>query len=62
MSHYIVDVAVFGHVMDDSTPWGTENNHSKYEDYVTPMDQPIPFNLLIPYLSLWRQLNQYLSV
>jgi hypothetical protein len=34
MSHYIADVAVFGHVMGASTPWGTEKNHSNYEDYV----------------------------
>jgi hypothetical protein len=34
MSHYIVDVAVFGHVMGASTPWGTEINHSNYENYV----------------------------
>ena len=34
MSHYIVDVAVFGHVMGSSTPWGTEINHSNYENYV----------------------------
>jgi hypothetical protein len=34
LSHYIVDVAVFGHVMGSSTPWGTEINHSNYENYV----------------------------
>ncbi len=34
MSHYIIDVAVFGHVMGSSTPWGTEVNHSNYEAYV----------------------------
>jgi hypothetical protein len=34
LSHYVVDVAVFGHVMGASTPWGTENNHSNYENYV----------------------------
>jgi hypothetical protein len=34
MSHYIVDVAVFGHVMGASAPWGTEINHSNYETYV----------------------------
>jgi hypothetical protein len=34
MSHYIADVAVFGHVMGASTPWGTEVNHSNYETYV----------------------------
>jgi hypothetical protein len=34
MTHYIVDMAVFGHVMGSSTPWGTETHHSDYEDYV----------------------------
>lgn len=34
MSHYIADVAVFGHVMGANTPWGTEKNHSNYEDHV----------------------------
>jgi plastocyanin len=34
MSHYIVDMAVFGHVMGASTDWGTETHHSDYEDYV----------------------------
>ncbi|MEM4703555.1 MAG: M14 family zinc carboxypeptidase [Candidatus Bathyarchaeia archaeon] len=34
MSHYIVDVAVFGHVMGSGTEWGAEVHHSDYEDYV----------------------------
>jgi hypothetical protein len=34
MTHYIADLAVFGHVMGASTPWGTETRHSDYEDYV----------------------------
>jgi hypothetical protein len=34
MTHYIADVAVFGHVMGASTPWGSETHHSDYEDYV----------------------------
>ena len=35
MTHYIADMAVFGHVMGASTPWGAETHHSDYEDYVT---------------------------
>jgi hypothetical protein len=35
MTHYIADVAVFGHVMGSSTAWGAEVHHSDYEDYVT---------------------------
>jgi hypothetical protein len=34
MSHYISDLAVFGHVMGASTDWGAEAHHSVYEDYV----------------------------
>jgi parallel beta-helix repeat protein len=34
MSHYIIDVAVFGHVMGSETDWGSEVHHSDYEDYV----------------------------
>ena len=34
MSHYVVDVAVFGHVMGAGTDWGTEEHHSDYETYV----------------------------
>jgi hypothetical protein len=34
MSHYIVDVAVFGHVMAANTAWGAEVHHTDYEDYV----------------------------
>jgi hypothetical protein len=34
MTHYIVDVAVFGHVMGKSTAWGEEKHHSDYETHV----------------------------
>jgi hypothetical protein len=34
VAHYVADMAVFGHVMDDSTAWGAEQHHSDYEDYV----------------------------
>ena len=35
MSHYIADLAVFGHVMGASTAWGTETHHEDYETHVT---------------------------
>ncbi len=35
MTHYISDVAAYGHVMDYSTDWGNEHNHSNYEGNVT---------------------------
>jgi hypothetical protein len=34
VSHYVSDVAVFGHVMGSATDWGTETHHSDYEAYV----------------------------
>jgi len=34
MSHYIVDVSVFAHVMGSGTDWDTAGHHSDYEDYV----------------------------
>lgn len=34
MSHYIVDLSVFGHVMATATDWGEEVHHSDYETYV----------------------------
>ncbi|MCW3995471.1 MAG: hypothetical protein NWE98_04900 [Candidatus Bathyarchaeota archaeon] len=34
MTHYIADLAVFGHVMGASTAWGSEKHHSDYESYV----------------------------
>lgn len=34
MTHYIADMAVFGHVMGSDTPWSAETHHSDYEDYV----------------------------
>jgi hypothetical protein len=33
-THYISDLAVFGHVMGAATSWGAEKHHSDYEDYV----------------------------
>jgi hypothetical protein len=34
MSHYIADLAAFGHVMGSGTDWGAETHHSDYESYV----------------------------
>lgn len=34
MTHYIADLAVFGHVMGAKTDWGAEAHHSDYEDWV----------------------------
>lgn len=34
VTHYIDDMAVFGHMMGVSTAWGTEVHHSDYEEHV----------------------------
>jgi hypothetical protein len=34
MTHYIDDLAVFGHVMGAATDWGAETHHSDFENYV----------------------------
>jgi Zinc dependent phospholipase C len=34
MTHYIADMAVFGHVMGATTDWGAETHHSDYETYI----------------------------
>ena len=34
MTHYIADVAVFGHVMGKKTDWDAEVHHGDYESYV----------------------------
>ncbi|MDW8048592.1 MAG: hypothetical protein RMJ07_02790, partial [Nitrososphaerota archaeon] len=34
MTHYIADMAVFGHIMGKNTVWGEETHHSDFEDYV----------------------------
>jgi hypothetical protein len=50
MSHYIVDVGVFGHVMGASTDWGTEVHHADYEDYVTAQMTSYTSSMFDPYL------------
>jgi hypothetical protein len=44
MSHYISDVAVFGHVMGANTAWRAENHHSDYEDHVNDKTQTYDSN------------------
>ena len=34
MSHYISDMAVWGHMMGNDTVWGKEQHHDDYESYV----------------------------
>lgn len=34
VSHYVSDLAVWGHIMGEDTPWGKEQHHQDYENYV----------------------------
>jgi hypothetical protein len=38
-THYIADVAVFGHVMGSGTDWGSEIHHSDYETWINGLTQ-----------------------
>jgi hypothetical protein len=61
MAHYIADVAVFGHVMGSSTPWGTETHHSDYEDYVNTRTSTYSgsFNTYLSYDGSLTSLTAY---
>ncbi|UCE10732.1 MAG: hypothetical protein JSW61_02015 [Candidatus Thorarchaeota archaeon] len=50
LSHYIVDMAVFGHVMGSNTVWGAEEHHSDYENYVNARTESYNDDFVI-YLS-----------
>lgn len=51
MTHYIADVAVFGHVMGSGTDWGAEQHHSDYENYVNSRTNSYDddFNIYLSY-------------
>src|SRR3989304_1237751 len=51
VSHYLSDVAVFGHVMGASTDWGAEVHHSDYEDYVRDRATGTASSTFDPYLA-----------
>jgi hypothetical protein len=51
MSHYIIDVGVFGHVMGSGTDWGAEAHHGDYEDYVETRTNEFPMDDFSVYLS-----------
>lgn len=57
LSHYVVDPAVFGHVMGASTDWGAEVHHSDYEDYVTAQMTTYASGMFDPYLAFDGTLN-----
>jgi hypothetical protein len=61
MTHYIADVAVFGHVMGAATPWGSETHHSDYENYVNARtaSYSASFNTYLSYDGSLTSLSAY---
>ena len=61
MSHYIVDLAVFGHVMGSGTDWGDEIHHSDYEDYVNQRTSTYSaeFNIYLSFDGNLRIISAY---
>lgn len=58
MSHYIVDVGVFGHVMGSGTDWGSETHHSDYESHVETRTNEYPMDDFSVYLSYDGDLSE----
>ncbi|UCE43441.1 MAG: right-handed parallel beta-helix repeat-containing protein [Candidatus Bathyarchaeota archaeon] len=61
MSHYIVDVAVFGHVMGAPTDWGAEVHHSDYETYVNQRTSSYDaeFNMYLSFDGALESISAY---
>ncbi|MGP3667342.1 MAG: zinc dependent phospholipase C family protein [Candidatus Bathyarchaeota archaeon] len=61
MSHYIADMAVFGHVMGAKTDWGAEKHHSDYEDYVDGKTSSYnsEFNIFLSFDGELRRISAY---
>jgi hypothetical protein len=57
MSHYIADVAVFGHVMGKNSPWGNEKHHSDYEKYVQRRTDKYAYGVFEIYLMFDGELD-----
>jgi hypothetical protein len=60
-SHYISDLAVFGHVMGKTTDWGEEKHHSDYEDWVNSKTNryDAQFNIFLKFDGKLEQLSAY---
>ncbi|HIE32248.1 MAG TPA: hypothetical protein EYP67_07735 [Methanosarcinales archaeon] len=58
MTHYIADVAVFGHVMGAKTDWGAEVHHSDYEGYVQRRTDGYVSEAFDPYIRFDGSLDE----
>ena len=61
LTHYIADIAVFGHVMGAATDWGAEVHHSDYEDHVdnTMHSYQSNFNSYLSYDGMLAYVSAY---
>lgn len=61
MTHYIADMAVFGHVMGLGTDWGAETHHSDYEDYVNRRTSSYisDFDTFLIFDGNWTKISAY---
>ncbi len=57
MTHYISDLAVFGHVMGYFTAWGEESHHLDYETYV--LDHQADFKSYIVFDGILSEISAY---
>lgn len=60
-THYIADLAVFGHVMGSNTEWGNETHHSEYENYVLTRTDAYDdeFNVFLSFDGELSQISAY---
>jgi hypothetical protein len=61
VSHYIADMAVFGHVMGSGTDWGSEKHHSDYETYVNERTNSYDaeFNIFLSFDGTLNDISAY---
>jgi len=61
MTHYMSDLAVFGHVMGKPTDWGEEKHHQDYEQWVNEKTNryDAPFTTLLEFDGKLEQSSAY---
>lgn len=61
MTHYISDLASFGHVMGSRTVWGEATNHGYYEDHVNSRTNSYDdeFNIFLSYDGVLNSTSAY---
>jgi hypothetical protein len=61
VTHYISDLASFGHVMGNRTDWGNATKHDEYEDHVNTKTNSYSdeFNTYLAFDSVWNNITPY---